>query len=336
MAVWFPTHRLYVGADGTIESGRALGAGSVYTVLSTVDTPSPAQLRTADGTQGLTADVRTEDLELPHRYPGVTALARRITAGSTSVYGAVTALERWIGAHTTYTTGIPPLRPGQDTVDQFLFGSRRGYCEQISTSLAVMLRTLGIPAREAVGYVPGPYDPLTGTYDVEAKDAHAWVQVWFPGFGWQSFDPTAYVPDATPPSDASLQNAIVAALQRIPLVPTLPVLGLLALVAVLVRRHRRRPATWHAAVTREVERAARRSGAEVRPSDTLGAVAARVDTAIAGHAPGATVAVAAATERATWEGSDPGKEAAHRLVHDARHIRRSAGRARALRHLSRR
>ena len=61
-----------------------------------------------------------------------------------------------------------------------------------------MLRSLGIPAREAVGYVPGPYNPITDLYEVQAKDAHAWVQVWFPGYGWQSFDPTAVVPLGQP------------------------------------------------------------------------------------------------------------------------------------------
>ena len=61
-----------------------------------------------------------------------------------------------------------------------------------------MLRSLGIPAREAVGYVPGSYNPITDLYDVQAKDAHAWVQVWFPGYGWQNFDPTADGPAGQP------------------------------------------------------------------------------------------------------------------------------------------
>ena len=104
----------------------------------------------------------------------------------------------WIGAHTHYSIDIPPLPAGADTVDEFLFGNRVGFCEQISTSLAVMLRSLGIPAREAVGYVPGGYDPITDLYQVHADDAHAWVQVWFPGYGWQSFDPTAVVPPEHP------------------------------------------------------------------------------------------------------------------------------------------
>ncbi len=89
--------------------------------------------------------------------------------------------------------------PGPTPSTSFLFGTRRGYCEQISTATVVMLRSLGIPAREAVGYVPGSYNPITDLYDVQAKDAHAWVQVWFPGYGWQNFDPTANVPLANPP-----------------------------------------------------------------------------------------------------------------------------------------
>ncbi|MGH9093435.1 MAG: transglutaminase domain-containing protein, partial [Acidimicrobiales bacterium] len=201
--VWFPSRRMYVSPYGTVRSGTSMGPGSIYTVLSDVQRPTPAQLQAAgaggaDGAGRLPAGVRGQSLQLPHPYPRVAALAARVTAGAGSTYAKVVALEHWIGAHTKYTLDIPPLRPGQDTVDQFLFGSRRGYCEQISTSLAVMLRTLGVPAREATGYVPGPYNPITDLYDVQADDAHAWVQVWFPGYGWQSFDPTAYVPLANP------------------------------------------------------------------------------------------------------------------------------------------
>ncbi len=121
--------------------------------------------------------------------------------------------------HTHYSTDIPPLAPGQDTVDEFLFGNRIGFCEQISTSLAVMLRSLGIPAREAVGYVPGPYNPITDLYDVEAKDAHAWVQVWFPGYGWQSFDPTAVVPLANPSPGSTLLHEAAGVAGSPPLGP---------------------------------------------------------------------------------------------------------------------
>lgn len=64
------------------------------------------------------------------------------------------------------------------------------YCEQFSSSLAVMARSLGIPARVSMGYVSGEYNPFTGLYEVRANDAHAGVEVYFPGYGWSTFDPT--------------------------------------------------------------------------------------------------------------------------------------------------
>src|ERR1019366_6807354 len=100
-------------------------------------------------------------LQLPHADPRVTALAAAVTAGigttgdaattDPRTYDKVQAIDRWMAAHIRYTTDIPPLPAGADAVDSFLFGTRRGYCEQISTATVVMLRSLGIPAREAVG-----------------------------------------------------------------------------------------------------------------------------------------------------------------------------------------
>ena len=84
-------------------------------------------------------------------------------------YDKVEAIEQWMSTHVQYTTDIPPLAPGADAVNSFLFGTRRGYCEQISTATVVMLRSLGIPARETVGYVPGSYNPITDLYDVAGQ-----------------------------------------------------------------------------------------------------------------------------------------------------------------------
>jgi protein-glutamine gamma-glutamyltransferase len=84
-----------------------------------------------------------------------------------------------------------------DAVEYFLFEQQRGYCEQFSSSLAVMARSQGIPARVATGYAPGEYNPFTGLYDVRASDAHAWVEVYFPQYGWTTFDPTPSF-DSTP------------------------------------------------------------------------------------------------------------------------------------------
>jgi hypothetical protein len=68
--------------------------------------------------------------------------------------------------------------------------SKRGYCEYYATTMTMMLRELGIPARYVKGFLPGKRNPNTGTYEVQNRDAHAWVQVYFPGHGWITFDPT--------------------------------------------------------------------------------------------------------------------------------------------------
>ena len=169
-------------------------------------------------------------LQLPHPYPRVAALAaadhrrHRTPAGEPvttdpRTYDKVEAIERWMATHIHYTTDIPPLPAGPTPSTSFLFGTRRGYCEQISTATAVMLRILGIPAREAVGYVPGSYNPITDLYDVQAKDAHAWVQVWFPGYGWQNFDPTADVPLANPSPGSVMARSPATTLGRVPWIP---------------------------------------------------------------------------------------------------------------------
>ena len=103
-------------------------------------------------------------------------------------------MEAWLAAHVEYDLDAPVPGAGVDAVDDFLFESQRGFCEQIASALAVMLRTQGVPARLATGYVPGDRDRISGVWKVRASDAHAWVEVWFPQSGWQAFDPTADVP----------------------------------------------------------------------------------------------------------------------------------------------
>jgi transglutaminase-like putative cysteine protease len=318
--VWFPARHLFVDRDGNIRSGTTMGTGSIYTVVSSVSPATPAQLAASVG-DTLGPDDQARFTQLPHPYPRVAALAARITAHAPNTLAKVLALERWMSIHTRYSTDIPPL-------DEFLFGHRRGFCEQISTSLAVMLRTLGVPTREATGYVPGPYNPITDLYDVQAKDAHAWVQVWFPGFGWQSFDPTALVANANPSPATTLVHEALGVLRRVPAVPT--VLGAAAVAVVLVawRRRSSAPATPGAAVSAALERAARRAGLEPSASESLARLAGRIDA----HAPppdqrpGAR-AIAAAAEESAFGGRELAGAVADRLVRDARALARRVPRA---------
>ena len=111
-----------------------------------------------------------------------------------STYDTILAYERWLSTNTVYDLNAPVPGDDADAVDDYLFESRRGFCEQIASSLVVMLRSQGVPARLATGYIPGERDRVSGVWEVRASDAHAWVEVWFPDTGWQAFDPTASVP----------------------------------------------------------------------------------------------------------------------------------------------
>jgi transglutaminase-like putative cysteine protease len=318
--LWFPSSKIYDSADGTIVSPIGLGKDAIYSVESQITAPTPSQLRAAQGGTPLPAAVAASSLQLPHAYPRVEALAKKITAGDTTNYGRVESLIAWMGAHTHYSTDIPPLPAGADPVDEFLFGNRVGFCEQISTSLAVMLRSIGIPTRETVGYVPGSYDPITDLYQVRADDAHAWVQVWFPGYGWQSFDPTAVVPLAAPAPGTVALDDIGRALKRIPIVPVAGALLFLALTALFVHRRRARPLTWAERIARSAERAGRRAGRPRHPHETFGEYATTLDD-LTGGGSHAWRQLAVPVEASAYGGHDPTPEAQRQLVTRARRLR---------------
>ncbi|MGI8758056.1 MAG: transglutaminaseTgpA domain-containing protein [Acidimicrobiales bacterium] len=183
--------------DGSVRTLEPLGRGATYNVVSHRPRVNAEALRAHDPLEvELPPEMAGLDvyLELPEVPDRVVALAHEVTASAPTTYDKIRALEAWMGANTTYTRDIPPLPPGADAVEQHLFVDRRGFCEQIGTSLVVMLRTLGVPARLTVGFTPGDQSVLGGEFTVRADDAHAWAEVYFPGLGWQGFDPTADVP----------------------------------------------------------------------------------------------------------------------------------------------
>jgi hypothetical protein len=100
-------------------------------------------------------------------------------------------VETYLRSNFKYTLKPPQGPPNQDRLSYFLFNSKAGYCEYFATAMGDMLRTLGIPTRLVNGYGPGTYDAKLGRYVVRESDAHTWVEVYFPGFGWIPFEPTA-------------------------------------------------------------------------------------------------------------------------------------------------
>jgi len=341
--VYVRARSVSVTADGTIASSDSMGPGAIYTVVSndaaagadllrssTVPpvSPDPAIGSIQSGTPApLGADEQQRYLQLPHDDPRVASLAVAVTRGVTTTdasgprtYDKVAAIEQWMSTHVHYTTDIPPLPAGADAVDSFLFGSRRGYCEQISTATVVLLRSLGIPAREAVGYVPGSFNPITDLYDVQAKDAHAWVQVWFPGYGWQNFDPTAVVPLANPTPGAVLAHSIGHTLAGLPWAPIAVVAAVAGTVVWVRRRRSRRPATWAHQIADDLACGGARLGCPRRPDETLSGYARRLARTAPDHADG-LLAATDLVERATYGGIEPSAVDLQRALDVSRRFR---------------
>lgn len=134
--------------------------------------------------------------QLPEQLPArVRELAAEITVDEESVYGKAKAIERYFARNgfVYAQDDIPVPKVGQDYVDQFLFDTKRGYCDNFSTSMVVMLRSVGIPARWVKGFAPG--DEARNAdgekiYRVTNNEAHSWVEAYMPGVGWMPFEPT--------------------------------------------------------------------------------------------------------------------------------------------------
>ncbi|MDH3752786.1 MAG: DUF3488 and transglutaminase-like domain-containing protein [Acidimicrobiia bacterium] len=128
--------------------------------------------------------------ELPDDFsPTATELAQQIVARHEGPYAQALALQNWFRAEFTYSTDVTAGH-SSDRIEDFLT-SRIGYCEQFAGSFAAMARSLGIPARVAVGFTPGDFDPADPTlYRVRGEHAHAWPEIYLDGAGWVAFEPT--------------------------------------------------------------------------------------------------------------------------------------------------
>jgi protein-glutamine gamma-glutamyltransferase len=139
-------------------------------------------------------DIKQTYLQLPTLDPRIAPLAEQMTARKATPYDKAVAMEVYLRSKYGYTLDLKG-KPGADPLAHFLFETRAGHCEYFASSMTVMLRTLGIPAREVNGFLPGEYNDLAGDYVVRASDAHSWVEVFFPGNGWVTFDPTPDGPE---------------------------------------------------------------------------------------------------------------------------------------------
>jgi transglutaminase-like putative cysteine protease len=195
---WLPAAYLPVRIDVQEEAVRLDAAtstlvlpgstyrGFTYEVTSLQYTPTPEELDAIATFEG-TFDRRLTDLpvDVPSRIGGI---ARAWVKDAPTPYRRVLAIQDRLRAFTYDENALP----GHDVNDllHFLTESKRGYCEQFAGTMAVMLRALGIPSRVAVGFTYGRFDQDTGVWRVTGKNAHTWVEVLFPGYGWLAFEPT--------------------------------------------------------------------------------------------------------------------------------------------------
>jgi transglutaminase-like putative cysteine protease len=172
------------GAVSDLDSQRSV---SLYEADSDISTPSPEQLRVAGD---YLPQFALAYLQTPRRLdPRIPRLAGQITGAASNRYDKAVALEKYLKTHYGYTLQL--LRsPVTDPLANFLFERKQGHCEYFASSMAVMLRTLGIPSRVVNGFRSDEFNDVTGNYVVRAKNAHSWVEAYFPGYGWVTFDPT--------------------------------------------------------------------------------------------------------------------------------------------------
>ena len=158
-----------------------------YEGFSFVPAVPPGLLRAASA--GYPEAIREVYLQLPELDPRIAPFAKQVTSGAKTAYDKAAAIELYLRTHYGYTlelSGAPAAHP----LANFLFDRRAGHCEYFAAAMTVMLRALHIPARYVNGFLPGEYNELGEDYIVRASDAHSWVEVYFPEYGWIPFDPT--------------------------------------------------------------------------------------------------------------------------------------------------
>jgi transglutaminase-like putative cysteine protease len=221
---------LITNSDGTVDYNTLMSQdfvrpGESYEVKSAVDAMTISQLQSA-GTD-YPQWVLDEYLQLPSTItPRTRELAKTISGTLTDPYDISSAVTEWLRNNISYDQTISQPPPNQERIDWFLFDYKTGFCNYYASAEVILLRSLGIPARMAVGFAEGQREvpPInlppgvgsvnippelvseTSTYVVRQKDAHAWPEVYFPGMGWVIFEPTVSQPPLFRPTGDTLTS----------------------------------------------------------------------------------------------------------------------------------
>ena len=189
-SLYAPVTGLREDAYGTFFTPDLLRPGQTYSVVSYLPNLTAKELQTEPALTA-TPGVEPAYLDAGALSQRARDLAATAVAGHTgSEFDEVMALTTYLQSNFRYSQQLGHVPAGRDPVDWFLFDVKIGYCEQFATAETLMLRSLGIPARLATGYSTGSYDPVLDQSVVRERDAHAWVEVWFPNHGWVPVDPS--------------------------------------------------------------------------------------------------------------------------------------------------
>ncbi|MCY4018732.1 MAG: transglutaminaseTgpA domain-containing protein [Chloroflexi bacterium] len=170
---------------------RVMKRGESYTATSLLSVATAHELRGAG--RNYPDWVSGANLYVGQPNARILNLSQQIVdeAGADNPYDKAKAIESWLRENIAYNESIPAPPPNVDSVEWVLFDAKEGYCTYYATAMIVMLRHLGIPARLAAGFSQGQYDVNIERYVVREREAHTWVEVYFPGYGWIEFEPTA-------------------------------------------------------------------------------------------------------------------------------------------------
>jgi len=200
-------YQFYTGSDKSYSTSlHALNrsqAGGTYTVTSLVSVADKQTLRKAAATYP--DYIKSKYLQLPSTLPQrVKNLAHQLMDNVPNAYDRAELLESFLRSPPfSYSPQVKATPAGKDPVDYFLFDLKSDFCEYFASAMVVMLREVGIPARLVEGFTTGTYDSASASFVVKEQDAHAWVEVYFPQYGWIEFEPTPSQPPFPRP-DASV------------------------------------------------------------------------------------------------------------------------------------
>jgi transglutaminase-like putative cysteine protease len=281
-----------------------------YTVTSRPTLGSVAALRAAP--TNYPDWVLERYLQLPERLPqAVRDYAHATTADAPTAYDKALAIEAAL-RRIDYSLEVGPPPPDLDVVAHFLFEMDAGYCDYFATTMAVLVRAAGVPARLATGYATGTYDAGLDAYVVTGLDAHAWVEVFFPEVGWVPFEPTPArpvieraAPSAGVDTSAGAPATVAGSEQKqvwpIVLLGALALAGALALRTVRSRRWATlTPGEQVVAAYDDVWRWAGHFGWVSQPSETAWEQIARLQAVLAARA----LNISLAGRRFAWHGAD--------------------------------